>query len=267
MPELAEVAYACSLWKSGLGLKMEEVICHSKSRVHRDLDREFLEKELIGEKLTSSETHGKQMLFGFSGGKWMGLHLGMTGWLSVEEEDYAPKKHDALILRQSKQTLVFRDPRQFGKLTLDLGNQKPEWWQNLPPSMTNKMFNLESLKDVLKRHGRQPIKALLLDQRYFPGMGNWMADEVLWRAGIHPAQRSGEIQSSKHKVLFEQIVFVAKGAMESVGKFGGDPPEDWLFHVRWKDGLLCPKTGEALVREKIGGRTTCWSPGVQCLQE
>ena len=263
MPELAEVAYACSLWNPGIGLQVEEVICHPKSRVYRELGREVLEKELGGAKLTSSATHGKQMLFGFSGGKWMGLHLGMTGWLSVEDREYEVQKHDALVLRQSKQVLVFRDPRQFGKLSLDQGKQEPDWWRDLPPSMSSEEFTLENLKEVLKRHSRQPIKALLLDQRYFPGMGNWMADEVLWRSGIHPAQKGGDIKPSKHKIIYKQIVFVAEGAMESVGKFGGDPPEEWLFHVRWKDGLLCPKTGEALVREKIGGRTTCWSPGMQ----
>ena len=193
----------------------------------------------------------------------MGLHLGMTGWLSVEDENYEDGKHDALVLRQSKRALVFRDPRQFGKLTLDQGKGKPEWWQKLPRLMTGPEFTLELLEEALKRHGRQPIKALLLDQRYFPGMGNWMADEVLWRAGIQPAKLGGKIETSKQKTLFEQIVFVAQGAMESVGKYGGDPPEDWLFHVRWKDGLLCPKSGKPLVREKIGGRTSCWSPTVQ----
>ena len=263
MPELAEVAYACSLWNPGLGSVVEEVICHPKSRVYRELDRKVLEEELVGEKLASAETHGKQMLFGLSGGNWMGLHLGMTGWLSVEDENYEAGKHDALVLRQAKHALVFRDPRQFGKLTLDQGKGKPEWWKELPPLMTEPEFTLELLKKALKRHGRQPIKALLLDQRYFPGMGNWMADEVLWRAGIQPAKLSGKIETSKQKLLLEKIVFVAQGAMDSVGKFGGDPPEDWLFHVRWKDGLLCPNSGEPLVREKIGGRTTCWSPALQ----
>ena len=56
------------------------------------------------------------MLFGFSQGRWLGVHLGMTGSLSVEASDYQISKHDALLLRQNKQTLVFRDPRQFGRL-------------------------------------------------------------------------------------------------------------------------------------------------------
>jgi formamidopyrimidine-DNA glycosylase len=56
---------------------------------------------------------------------------------------------------------------------------------------------------------------------------------------------------------------VARGAMKSVGVHGGDPPKSWLFHSRWKDGLLCPKTNSPLIREPIGGRTTCWCPVLQ----
>jgi formamidopyrimidine-DNA glycosylase len=40
-------------------------------------------------------------------------------------------------------------------------------------------------------------------------------------------------------------------------------PDSWLFNHRWENGGLCPKTGVPLVREEIGGRTTCWSPGRQ----
>ena len=44
-----------------------------------------------------------------------------------------------------------------------------------------------------------------------------------------------------------------------------DPPKTWLFQHRWEDGDLCPRTGVALERATIGGRTTCWSPARQKL--
>ena len=81
MPELAEVAYACSLWNGGLGKKVKTVHIHPTSRVFRDEDRDQFRINLTGKTLKRSETHGKQMLFTFSGDYWLGLHLGMTGWL------------------------------------------------------------------------------------------------------------------------------------------------------------------------------------------
>jgi formamidopyrimidine-DNA glycosylase len=56
-----------------------------------------------------------------------------------------------------------------------------------------------------------------------------------------------------------------RGAMKSVGTHGGDPPANWLFHQRWRDGGTCPKSGTSLMRAEIGGRTSCWSPVLQPL--
>ena len=263
MPELAEVAYACSQWTVGIGHKVKEVTAHPTSRVYRDLDRSQLQKKITGSILSASDTHGKQMLFSFSNNNWLGIHLGMTGNLFSEPPHYKAQKHDALLVRQTNRTLAFRDPRQFGRIRLGEGNDPPHWWSDLPISMLREEFNSDILSGALKRHSRRPLKALLLDQRYFPGMGNWMADEVLWRSKIHPAQLGSQISKIKQVTLFEQIIFVVKGAMNSVGQHGGDPPEDWLFHSRWKNGQICPQTKSLLIREQIGGRTTCWCPALQ----
>ena len=263
MPELAEVAYACSLWNKGLKKSIKQVELKERARVFRDTDvRKFVEF-LEGTTLLKSATHGKQMLFSFSNKIWIGIHLGMTGSLSIQEANYESKKHDVLIIRQTKQVLVFTDPRQFGRIRIHQGSQEPPWWSELPIGMLDDSFQVDFLINTILRHPRKPIKALLLDQRYFLGMGNWMADEVLWRSKLYPGQRSGKLSEQQIRILFEKILFVVNGAMGSVGKHGGDPPKGWLFHVRWKDGGICPKTGTILKREKIGGRTTCWSPSLQ----
>lgn len=263
MPELAEVAFACGKWNQGIGKYVKRVHTNPTSRVFRKIGFQQIASELIGTKLTSSFTHGKQMLFKFSGRHWLGIHLGMTGNLHLEGPSYEPHKHDALILYQSKQLLVFRDPRQFGLLRLHIGKHSPAWWSELPVSILDRRFKLQILENARLRHGKRPVKALLLDQRYFQGMGNWMADEVLWRAGIHPGRLCAKISSSECKLLFSEIKFVARGAMNSVGKHGGDPPKGWFFHVRWKDGGSCPKTKTPLIRQEIGGRTSCWCPELQ----
>jgi formamidopyrimidine-DNA glycosylase len=51
--------------------------------------------------------------------------------------------------------------------------------------------------------------------------------------------------------------------MRVIGTDWGRPPDDWLFNHRWMDGGSCPHTGKPLRREKIAGRTTCWSPAWQ----
>lgn len=267
MPELAEVAYACTVWEKGINQRITSVYTHPKSRVYREENRSLYSSEIEGMRIRSAQTHGKQMLFSFSNNTWLGLHLGMTGWLYIEESEYQPMKHDALVLGQSKQCLVFRDPRQFGRLRLHQGKEAPLWWNERPPSLLSSAFNYDILKNALQRHRKRLIKGLLLDQSYFPGMGNWMADEVLWRANIHPKSRSFQLDEVQTRDLFRQIGVVVRGAMKSVAKHGGDPPTNWLFHQRWRDGGICPKSRKPLVRAQVGGRTTCWSPALQTLRK
>ncbi len=265
MPELAEVLFATKAWGKGKGHKILKVETKNASRVFRELDPARVKRTLKGCSLQESETHGKKMLFRFSGERWLGIHLGMTGWLFEEDSAYPSAKHDALILRQAGRSLVFRDPRQFGRILCHKGKDAPEWWNNLPPEVHSDTFTLELVRSILQRRKRALVKAVLLMQEFFPGIGNWMVDEILWRAHIHPAERVGNLSPAKQKALWEKIRFVTNGALETVGKRGGDPPKDWLFHVRWKDGGNCPQSGKPLIRETIAGRTTCWCPALQRL--
>jgi formamidopyrimidine-DNA glycosylase len=121
------------------------------------------------------------------------------------------------------------------------------------------------MRAFLRRRARSPLKAVLLDQDRFPGIGNWMADEVLWRAGLHPRRKAGELDPRESHRLYRELRFVARGALRSIGAEGRRLPRGWLFHDRWEDGHACPRTGVPLVRETVGGRTTCWSPGRQVL--
>ena len=88
MPELAEVLFATKAWARGKGHKINKIETKNASRVFRELDPTLLKRTLKGSVLLGSETHGKKMLFRLSGEKWLGLHLGMTGWLFEESPAY-----------------------------------------------------------------------------------------------------------------------------------------------------------------------------------
>jgi formamidopyrimidine-DNA glycosylase len=117
----------------------------------------------------------------------------------------------------------------------------------------------------LRRRARTAIKPVLLMQERFPGIGNWMADEVLWRAGFHPQAKAGSFGPRSVRKLHATLREVCAEAMAVIGKDWSDPPDTWLFNHRWKDGGRCPRSKKPLVREDVGGRTTCWSPERQIL--
>lgn len=263
MPELAEVEFYRRLWLCGQNQKILAVELHPNSRVLRGADTKALRKTLTGALLLNSESHGKQMFFRFSRDGWLGLHLGMTGELSVEPPGHAAGKHDHLVLRQQKQSLVFNDARQFGRIRFHAGKTLPTWRANLPASILSKQFTRSGMEAFLQRHGRMALKAVLLMQEGFPGIGNWMADEILWRARLHPARPAAKVTAAETQKLFREVRFVCREALRTVGPNFDYPPATWLFHRRWRGGGLCPRDGATLLRAQIGGRTTCWCGSCQ----
>ncbi len=290
MPELAEVEFFRRRWWEAAARQIIKTAeAHPHSRVYRSLPREFsggataLAKNLTSAKLIDSATHGKQMWFVFAVEKpphgarqrlWLGIHLGMSGALRVEPPAYAAQKHDALILHLAKHTLVFNDPRQFGRVRAwrGMAGEQPSWLRKLPTEILSSKFTAAFVHHVLGRHARAPLKAVLLDQRHFPGIGNWMADEILWRARLRPSLPAGQAADAKTaRKLWTTIRQVTRDALRVIAGQGRRLPPDlnvhipdtWLFNHRWENGGRCPKTKTPLRREEIGGRTTCWSPAWQ----
>jgi len=263
MPELAEVDFFRKQWLCGLKQKILAVEVHPRARVFRGTDANALVKTLTGAVLQGSEAHGKQMFFRFSRHARLGLHLGMTGKLLVESPNYAVGKHDHLVLRQQKRSLVFSDPRQFGRVRFHAGKTTPAWQANLPAAILSNRFTRSFMEQFFRRHERVAVKAALLMQKGFPGVGNWMADEILWRARIHPARLAGKLASDQVGKLYRETRFVCREALRTVGADFGDPPASWLFHRRWRRGGACPRDGSPLQRTEIGGRTTCWCRSCQ----
>ena len=263
MPELAEVEFYRKQWNAGLGQKVLAVRLHARKRVFRGSNPRAIVSRLTGSQLLRSSARGKRMLFEFSGDNWLGLHLGMSGHLRVEAGIFRPEKHDHLVLRQLKQTLVFRDPRLFGRVRFHHGKEEPDWWRAGTPEIVSAEFNRRFFDEFLRGHSRATIKAVLLMQSGFSGIGNWMADEILWRAKIAPARRVGELSAPERAALYRATRFVAREALRITGDDFSDPPKSWLMHQRWNTRGKCPRHGVVLRRENIGGRTTAWCPRCQ----
>ena len=263
MPELAEVEYFRKQWDAGIGHKIVAVKLHARKRIFRGIDPPSLVRQLTGRKLLRSVARGKQMLFEFSGGNWLGIHLGMSGKLRAEHRNFSPEKHDHLLLEQARRALVFRDARQFGRVRFHHGKTEPEWWRFAGPELIARGFNQRFIDDFLRRHARAPIKAVLLLQSGFPGIGNWMADEILWRARIRPSLRAGKLNTAQRAALLRATRILSRDSLRIIARDFSDPPKTWLIHQRWKQGGFCPRDRTPLNRTRIVGRTTAWCPKCQ----
>lgn len=263
MPELAEVHYFAQKWRCALGQTVLRVNLHAGKRVFRGTSADSISQRLPGNRLRSLQTHGKQMLFYFGGNSWLGIHLGMTGQLTVKPVSHCPTKHDHLVIYTRKHALIFRDPRLFGRIRFAQSPEPPPWWSSLPPALFSKEFSVSRLRLTCQRRSRSPLKPLLLMQQFFPGIGNWMADEILWQTRLHPQTPAGSLTEKEVSALHKTIQKISRAAMQTIGQSWSDPPKTWLFLYRWKDGGICPRCRKALTREPVGGRTTCWCPNCQ----
>ena len=258
MPELAEVEVNRKQWDPGLGGRILRAHVSPGKRVFHGIKPSVLQARLRGKVYRSSEARGKQMLFRFSDRAWLGLHLGLTGRLKVEAASYHPGKHDHLVLFQAGRSLVFTDPRQFGRVRFHSGLERPDWWASLAPAILGPGFTTARMQAFLQRHARLPIKAALLLQAGFPGIGNWMADEVLWRASIDPRTPTGQLGQRRLDRLWLRVRWVSRRALATVGEDYSGLPRGWLFHERWSAKGKCPRHRQDLARGQIGGRTTAW---------
>lgn len=98
--------------------------------------------------------------------------------------------------------------------------------QNLP--------DLETFKKSVTRRA-VPIKALLLDQSFSAGVGNWVADEILFQAMVHPAQYTNTLTDEELVALYDKMKYICELAV-SVEADESKFPKDWLMKHRWDKG-------------------------------
>jgi len=263
MPELAEVEWFRKQWNRGIGAEIVDVSLHRKNRVFRETDVTALREKLIGAKLLGSDRRGKRMVFKFSSDNWLGIHLGMTGKIHAPSPNYRRTKRDHLVLFQNKRVLVFSDYRQFGRVRFHHGRDEPDWWKSPAPEIISPEFDRKFMDQFLDRHRKASIKAALLMQNGFPGVGNWMADEILWRAKVLPSKRIRKLTTQDRHQLFRATKFVVRRSLETLGKDFSDPPRNWLIHQKWKRAGVCPIHRRPLRHAIVAGRTTAWCPKCQ----
>lgn len=291
MPELAEVetsrlSLLSALSLPGHGVRILSIKPSSKSKFSpTDYDEivcecslKDLEAALVGKSVKSINRKGKQLWFDMEGkGPAVLFHFGMTGSFVVKggpvpsyksfkiSETWPPKFTKLEMSFSNGSQVAFCDARRLGRIRLrqDPLTSPPISLLALDPY--TEPFGLDYVTAALLSTSK-PIKALLLEQDgLFSGIGNWLADEILFQSGIHPKSPSNTILPFAVKMLTEKTKVIISCAVECQS-CGHDMPEDWLFHYRWDKGKSKKCTlsdGRGIVFETVGGRTSAIVPSVQ----
>ena len=203
---------------------------------------------LVGRRLTSTHRRGKFLWAETDGGPDLGLHLGMAGRIAVDEAP-APRSWDRFALEFADGgRMALHDKRRLGRAMLE-----PDFSHVGPDAA-------EVGRDEFRaRFGRggAPVKARLLDQGVIAGVGNLLADEILWRARLEPRRVAGDLSVDELDVLRRAVRSALRDATARGGAHTG------RLNPHRRPGGRCPRCGSELQRATVGGRTTYWCPVCQ----
>jgi formamidopyrimidine-DNA glycosylase len=216
---------------------------------------------LTGQRVLGLRRRSKYILADLASGETLLVHLGMSGRMLISgaqvgafhHDHPAPAKHDHVVFDMAGGARVtFNDARRFGAMDLMAteGAEGHALLAGLGPEPLGNAFDEDYLVARLK--GRNtPIKSALLDQRVVAGLGNIYVCEVLFRAGIAPTRRAGQIAAARVRRLVPIIRQVLTEAIEA----GGSSLRDYRqadgelgyfqhsFHVYDREGQPCAKPG------------------------
>ena len=252
MPELPEVEMSKRyLDSTSLHQRISNVEVHDSYVLERISARE-LARRLKGRRFQKSERHGKHLFVRAGDELWLRLHFGMTGALEYLKHDKVAPKTARVIFRFSNScALVFDDQRKFGEVGLIENVDKFLRTRGLGPDALEISF--PRFKAILSKH-RGATKAILLNQQLIAGIGNLYADEILFRARMHPASEAARLRDKDLARLFRATRHVLAKAIALKTDFNR-LPKSWLLTHRGKAGK-CPRCGRGLKSVTIGGRTS-----------
>lgn len=283
MPELPEVETV----RRGLG----DFILNKKIvRVTVKCENSFvggaeMAQVVEGVEVMDLRRRGKALLIDLDNGCTLMIHLRMTGQLIWRGEqnfaaghpsknftDELPNAQTRVIFEFPEGKLFFNDQRKFGFVKVIPTNEveKDKFIAELAKEPWE--MGVGELYKKCQRHGKSPIKAVLLNQKIIAGLGNIYADESLFYASVHPASLAGSLTEEQVAKILEGACKVMQAAIDSGGSTmatyirpdgtTGDYLEKFAQVFR-REGKECLRCGTIVEKTRCAGRGTHFCPNCQ----
>ena len=228
-----------------------------------------------GTQLTAVTRHGKSVVLSYTrdGDKrYMVAELGMTGLLLFRPLNASFHKHTHVVFfftADREYELVYWNPRRFGRVYL---LDRPELDRFIARRFGCDALTVpwEAFHELIRsRRGR--VKALLMHQQRIAGIGNIYANEILFRARVHPSRIAGRLRPDTIRRLYDAMQLVLRNAIED----GGSSVRDFIApdgtegrykrrHLVYnKSGQPCPTACGTTIRRIVDERSSFYCPSCQ----
>ncbi|CAI6005584.1 unnamed protein product [Closterium sp. NIES-65] len=258
MPELPEVEAARRAAEAHLvGRRILSVVVAEDAKVLDGCSAEEVRAALQGRVVVGAGRKGKHLWLLLDQPPMPLFHFGMAGAFAIKGEnvvrykrlavspadEWPPRFHKLVLQAEGGVQLAFTDARRFGRIRLAPDPLLCPPVAQLGPDVLLSLPDPVSFASLLRRRSRA-VKALLMDQAVLSGIGNWLADEVLYQSRLHPETPSALLSDVHCTALHSSIQQVISKSVAVDADSDRFPPS-WLFHVRWSkkpgsiDASLC----------------------------
>jgi formamidopyrimidine-DNA glycosylase len=274
MPELPECELARAVLEEvAVGREIDTARVEADRLVLEGVPASRIARALRGRRVEAAERRGKHLWLALDRRPWPLFHLGMTGGFRVPDrpglelagsprvraETWPPRFTKLLLRLGDGGQIAFTNARRFGRIRLrdDPASEPPVSNLGFDPLLD--LPSRERFATLLARR-RGTVKGLLLNQGFAAGIGNWIADEVLYQARVDPRRPADSLTRQESDRLRDRIRDVVRRAV-AVSADSTRFPRTWLFHRRWgrREGVRTAR-GETIRHATVAGRTTAYVP-------
>lgn len=257
MPELPDVeGFRRVLAEHAVGRRIDRVDVIDAG-ILRGIPAADFDAALRGHRFAEPGRHGKWLIARTSGPTVL-MHFGMTGGLRWVDRGAAAERFDRASFVTADGELRFEDVRKLQGMTLARDDCEVRKVTGAlgPDALSVRPADLARLLE----HRRGAIKAVLINQEVIAGLGNLLADEILWRARINPRRSARDLSDAERRALHTEMRRVLRASLRASRV---PSRATWLTAVRDQPASHCPRCATPLLRQTIGGRTTVWCPHCQ----
>ena len=253
MPEFVEVEAYRRTARTLRGRRIDALRVHDPRLLRRGDEAARVYGIVGGATIERARRIGKVLLLALSSGHSMALTFGLRGRLLVDR---------TLVGTHGRRRRITPDPRHV-RLEAHAGGRTLELEDSLRMATLEIDFDEDRLgvdvldlgkarlRELLGASGR-PVKSLLMDQGKVAGIGNLVADEILFQGRLDPRRPADTVDDDELDVLWRGLRRTRRRVLERGGSHRGVLP-------RGRDAR-CPRCRVPVRRAKVGGRTTYFCP-------
>ncbi|MBB83511.1 MAG: endonuclease VIII [Deltaproteobacteria bacterium] len=231
-------------------------------------------------RVVSVRPRGKAMLIGFDNGLTLYSHNQLYGRWYVRKAGSLPKTRRQLrmaIETQDRWALLY-SASEIDVLD-EVGLSMHPYLAKLGPDVLDPTLEAATISARLedRRFQRRGLGALLLDQSFVAGLGNYLRSEIAFEARLHPDQRPLDLDPADRRRLARATLKMARRAYETKGvtlprsqaaalRRAG---QSWSRARHWvfaRARQSCRRCDDTIVRFDLAGRRIYVCPTCQVLR-